>query len=145
MESNLNSILLTNRTKINVKFSEVDSLGIVWHGNYIKYFEEGREAFGEEYDLRYIDIYNEGYIAPIVKIQLDYKRSLAYGESMYIETTYVKCDAAKIIYNYKIVNSKVNDIVVIGSTIQAFLNLDRQLVLVSPPFYEKWKKKHGLI
>ena len=33
---------------ITVRFSETDPLGIVWHGNYIKYFEDGREAFGRK-------------------------------------------------------------------------------------------------
>ena len=33
-------------TTIRVRFNETDPLGIVWHGNYISYFEEGRESFG---------------------------------------------------------------------------------------------------
>jgi acyl-CoA thioester hydrolase len=144
MELKLKLKPLTNRTKINVKFSEVDSLGIVWHGNYIRFFEEGREAFGEEFDLRYLDIYKRGYITPIVQISLDYKRPLTYGESMIIETTYVDCEAAKIIYNYKIFRNTDKALVVSGSSTQAFLNLERQLVLTIPPFFQKWKKKHGL-
>jgi acyl-CoA thioester hydrolase len=145
MELKLKSKVLTNRTKLNVKFSEVDLLGIVWHGNYIRFFEEGREAFGEEFDLRYLDIYKEGYITPIVQISLDYKRPLAYGDSMIIETTYVDCEAAKIIYDYKIFRNTDNALVVSGSSTQVFLNLERQLLLTSPPFFLKWKKNNGLI
>ena len=37
---------LTDRTSFQVRFSEVDSMKIVWHGEYIRYFEDGREAFG---------------------------------------------------------------------------------------------------
>ena len=36
---------LTDRKEIIVRFSEVDSMRIVWHGNYLKYFEDGRESF----------------------------------------------------------------------------------------------------
>ena len=42
---------LINRSKIEVRFSEVDSMSVVWHGNYVKYLEDGREAFGKEFGL----------------------------------------------------------------------------------------------
>ena len=37
--------------EIEVRFSEVDSMGIVWHGSYAKYFEDAREEFGKKYNL----------------------------------------------------------------------------------------------
>lgn len=37
-----NSLTLVHKNKIKVRFSEVDSMKIVWHGEYIKYFEDGR-------------------------------------------------------------------------------------------------------
>jgi hypothetical protein len=37
---------LIEKTAIPVRFNEADPLGIVWHGHYIRYFEDGREAFG---------------------------------------------------------------------------------------------------
>ena len=33
--------------ELKVRFNEVDSMAIVWHGNYVKYFEDARIAFGE--------------------------------------------------------------------------------------------------
>ena len=39
---------------INIRFHEVDSLRIVWHGHYLKYFEDGREAFGRKYGIGYM-------------------------------------------------------------------------------------------
>jgi len=43
-------------TEIEVRFSEVDSMNIVWHGAYSLYFEDAREAFGKKYGLGYLDI-----------------------------------------------------------------------------------------
>ena len=51
---------LTNRTTFRVRFSEIDSMQIVWHGEYVRYFEDGREAFGKQYGLDYMSIYREG-------------------------------------------------------------------------------------
>ena len=40
---------LTCRTPIRVRFSEVDSMQVVWHGEYMRYFEDGREDFGRRF------------------------------------------------------------------------------------------------
>jgi acyl-CoA thioester hydrolase len=60
---------LVTTTQTTVRFSEVDSMQVVWHGEYVKYFEDGREAFGREYPgLGYLDFYANGYTAPIVDV-----------------------------------------------------------------------------
>ncbi len=38
---------------LKIRFSEVDSMNIVWHGSYMMYFEDAREAFGREYGIAY--------------------------------------------------------------------------------------------
>ena len=46
---------------LKIRFSEVDSMNIVWHGSYMMYFEDAREAFGREYGIAYLDIFGNGY------------------------------------------------------------------------------------
>ena len=43
-------------TDIRIRFNETDPLGIVWHGCYITYFEDGREAFGRLHGISYLDV-----------------------------------------------------------------------------------------
>jgi hypothetical protein len=60
--------ILRNITQTTVRFSEVDSMQVVWHGEYVRYFEDGREAFGRQFTgIGYLDFYAEGYTAPIVE------------------------------------------------------------------------------
>ena len=63
----------TNTIKKKISFYEVDAIHMLWHGNYVKYLEDGREAFGEEFGLSYMSIFNNGYFAPIVDLHLKYK------------------------------------------------------------------------
>ena len=42
---------LKTSKEFEIRFSEVDSMNIVWHGAYPLYFEDAREAFGKKYDL----------------------------------------------------------------------------------------------
>ncbi len=106
---------LVGKTSLRVRFSEVDSMQIVWHGEYVRYFEDGREAFGREFaGLGYMDIHASGYTAPIVELQLQYKKPL-----------------------------RVNDTAVVaeGSSTQVFLDARGELQLLAPEFYRKWKER----
>jgi len=120
-------------------------MGVVWHGQYIKYFEDGREDFGNRFNLNYLDFHKLGVLIPIVKIVCDYKRPLVYGDTALVETRFVDCEAAKIQYDYIIYNNTNREIVATGSSTQVFLNLDRELMLGFPPFFLEWKQKNGLM
>ena len=137
--------LLSIKTETIIRFSEVDSMGVVWHGNYMKYFEDGREAFGNKYGLNYLDFYKNGILTPIVKLSCDFKKPLKYGEKAITETKYIDCEAAKLKHEYIIYRSSDMEIVATGTSVQAFLNMNRELMLTIPPFFAEWKKKWGLI
>jgi acyl-CoA thioester hydrolase len=130
--------------EISVRFSEVDSMGIVWHGSYALYFEEAREEFGRKYDLGYMKIFGEGYYAPLVDLNFKYKRPLKYEDTMIVEVQFVPTEAAKICFSYKIYSSEDKSLIATGSSTQVFLDKDYQMVWYNPPFYQEWKQKNGL-
>lgn len=136
------SKILSHTTKIHVRFNECDPLNIVWHGNYVKYFEDGREDFGRAYNFSYLELYNKnGVSVPLVHLEMDYKKSVSFGEVITIETTFVDDPAAKIVFNYKIFNSN-NDLVCTGKTIQIFLEMEKkELIMCTPAFFEAWKNE----
>ncbi|HEY0031428.1 MAG TPA: acyl-CoA thioesterase [Bacteroidia bacterium] len=131
---------LTNTTKVPVRFSEVDALGIVWHGHYLKFFEDGREAFGRQYGLGYLDIYNHQFATPLVKINVDFKKTVKYGDQVIIVTTFIASPAAKILFQYKIYRESDNELVATGESTQVFMNLAHELHITTPAFFEEWKR-----
>ncbi|MEP2771352.1 MAG: acyl-CoA thioesterase [Fulvivirga sp.] len=137
--------MLVNKKEVNVRFSEVDSMGIMWHGHYIKLFEDGREAFGNQYDLGYYQVYNKGYMMPVVKVDCNYKRPIKYNDEVIVETTFVDSKAAKILFKYKIYNKKTGETFATGSSQQVFLDTNSQLYLTLPEFFVEWKKIHKLL
>ena len=137
---------LSNRTEIQVRFNEADPLGIVWHGHYIRYFEDGREAFGNMHDLCYLEVYKLGFVIPVVSVQCDFKRSLRYGDRVIIETKFIPTEAAKLKFTYRLYKSATGELVATGSSVQVFLSKDDSVLqLANPPFFEDWKKKHDLV
>ncbi|MDN3593971.1 acyl-CoA thioesterase [Zunongwangia endophytica] len=134
---------LTVQTKLQVRFSECDSLQIVWHGNYLKYFEEGREDFARKHGISYLDAKQHGFATPIVKSSCEHKSPLKYGDEFIVETTFVNASAAKIIYSCKIF--KAGQLICTGETTQVFIDKNGELVLNNPSFFLDWKKKMKLI
>ena len=139
------SKILSERTEVNVRFNEADPLGIVWHGHYIRYFEDGREAFGNKYGIGYLDFYRKNIIIPVVHIDCSYKRSLRYGDKVVVETTFLPTEAAKLKFEYNLYNLDKNELVATGSSIQVFLDKETSVLqLTNPSFFEEWKKKMGI-
>ena len=137
---------LTNTTKFRVRFSEVDSLRIVWHGNYLKYFEDGRDAWGAEFGMDFIEIYEKhGLLMPLISTNLEYKYPLKYNEIGLIETTFINTRAAKAIFRFEIYDENRMQLKVKGETVQVFMDVNNVLQLNTPLFLEEWKRKLGLV
>lgn len=133
-------------SKVRVRFVETDPLGIVWHGNYIQYFEDGREAFGRHHGISYLNQKDFGYATPIVKSSSEHKLPLRYGDVATIKTIYVDSPAAKMVFRYEIFNQE-DLLVCTGETVQVFIDQigEGELSLTIPEFFKEWKQKVGLL
>ena len=133
---------LISTTQTTVRFSEVDSMQVVWHGEYVRYFEDGREAFGREYPgLGYLDFYANGYTAPIVDLQLQYISPLTVNDVAVIETRFIDTPAAKLCFESIIHRQSDGAVVARGSSVQVFVDSDGNMCLNTPAFFDEWKKR----
>lgn len=133
---------LVNETSVRVRFSEVDSMRVVWHGEYIRYFEDGREEFGRRFaGIGYDDIARSGYLAPVVEVNLQYKSPLRVNDTAIIETRYIDSEAAKICFEYTIRRESDGEVVATGSTMQVFVDQNYELILLQPDFFAAWRKR----
>lgn len=127
--------------QFEVRFSEVDSMNVVWHGSYPLYFEDAREAFGAKYGLEYMSFRDNGYFAPLVELTFHYKRPIRYGMKPRIDIIYRPTEAAKIVFDYEIHDSETDELMATGHSVQVFMGTDYQLVWDNPEFYSEWKKR----
>lgn len=132
---------LTASKTFDIRFSEVDSMNVVWHGNYAIYFEDAREEFGRKFDLGYLTMYGEGYYAPLVELSFKYKSPIIYGMKPVITITYTPTEAAKIVFDYEIRDTVSGRTLATGRSVQVFMTLDYKMVLTNPEFFVRWKKR----
>ncbi|MDR2823997.1 MAG: acyl-CoA thioesterase [Prevotellaceae bacterium] len=136
--------ILKTQTEIAIRFSEVDSMGVVWHGNYSLYFEDAREKFGKEFSLEYLYMFEQGFYAPLVELHFEYKRPLRYKDRARVEIAYRQTDTAKLIFDYKIISPSDNEILATGYSVQVFLDINYNLMWELPAFMKKWKELNGI-
>jgi acyl-CoA thioester hydrolase len=129
--------------KRQVRFEEVDSMGIVWHGCYPSYFEDGRVALGRRYGISYSDFIREQVPVPVRQMQIDYHRPLRFEEDFEVKTLLHWSDAARINFEYEI-HTVQNQLVCTGCTVQLMLDRDLNVLLSPPPFFaaflKRWKQ-----
>ncbi len=141
MKADKTKTTLSERAEVDIHFYDVDSVKIVWHGNYLKYLENGREAFGKKYGIGYMDIYGQGFVTPIVDIHVRYLNPVIYEETLVVETRYVPSKAAKLIFSYTIYRKKDMAVVAEAETTQLFMTKDGVFEISAPDFYRAWKNK----
>jgi len=130
---------------LDIRFSEVDSMKVVWHGSYMLYFEDAREEFGRQYHLEYMRMADQGYYAPLVDIEFHYRRPITYGMRPRIDIIYRPTEAAKIIFDYEIHDAETEELIASGSSTQVFMDMNYQLIWTNPDFYLEWKRLWNLI
>jgi len=134
---------LTCRVERRVRFEEVDTLGIVWHGRYPSYLEDVREALGDRYGIGYMDFFANGVVAPIKQLYLDYHLPLHLHEKLTIEGRLHWTEAARLNLDYRIYNAEGR---LATSAFSIQMMLDRhslEILMITPPFYreflERWQ------
>ncbi|MDR2835206.1 MAG: acyl-CoA thioesterase [Bacteroidales bacterium] len=137
--------ILKAEKKINIRFSEVDSMNIVWHGSYSLYFEDAREEFGKQFHLDYLYMFKNGFFAPLVDLHFNFKRPLKYKDEAIIEISFRDTVAAKLIFDYTIYSSDKTQIIATGYSTQVFLDKNYKLVWSIPDFIVEWKKMNGIL
>ena len=123
-----------------VRFEEVDSIGIVWHGRYAGYFEDARDALGERYGIGYMDFYEHGILVPIKQLHADFHRPLRLKDEVTVEATLHYSEAARINHAF-VIRDRQGAVATTGFTVQMMLDQDRNLCMIPPPFYESFLER----
>lgn len=121
--------------EMEVPFFDVDSLNIVWHGNYCKYFEIARCELLHKIGYDYTDMRNTGYAFPVVELKAKYILPLVFQQRIRIRAELVEWEH-RLKCAYEICDAQTGVVHTRGSTVQAAVAVgDRHLQLVCPAVF----------
>jgi len=90
---------LCHSIDLDVAFHDVDSMAVVWHGNYLKYLENARWALMEYIGHGYAPMLASGYIWPIIESHVRYVRAARFQERLRVQASLVEWET-RLAVNY---------------------------------------------
>lgn len=118
---------------VRVRYSETDQMGVVYHGNYIPYFEIGRVEWLRNKGISYKTMEENGIALPIVSMTINYKKPARYDELLTVQTVFKSQSSVKIEFDCAIYNV-ANELLTTAQFILVFVSL-KSGKPVSPPDY----------
>ena len=100
-----------------VEFYDLDPMRVVWHGNYINYFEIGRRALLEKLHFDYNEMEKSGYVFPVIEVSAKYLDPLRFKDHVLIKAILVEYENCLRI-KYEIRNAKTGVLTTKGVSTQ---------------------------
>jgi acyl-CoA thioester hydrolase len=115
-------------TEETVRFNEVDQWGMAWYGHFMAWFEVGRMALLRRFDLLPQQIVELGYIAPVIKLNCEFKNPASFGDTIVIRAGVVKPEIAALIFKFEVLLKEGRALLARGETMQVLMTTDRKMI-----------------
>jgi len=103
-------------------------MGIVYHANYLKWFEIGRTELFRNLGIVYSELELSGYFLPLTKSYCHYLSPAKYDDIIILETAIANFKRASIKFEYTLWNETRETKLVTGCTLHAFTNAESKIV-----------------
>ncbi|ROS01583.1 acyl-CoA thioester hydrolase [Sinobacterium caligoides] len=106
---------------IKVPFHDTDPMGVVWHGNYFRYFEVARCELLDSIGYNYRSMTDSGYTWPVVDTRVKYIRSAVFEQSLRVLATLDEYEN-RLKLSYLVSDAESGEVITKGYTIQVAVN-----------------------
>ncbi|MDD2671429.1 MAG: thioesterase family protein [Syntrophales bacterium] len=129
--------------KHRVIYADTDAMGVVYHTNYIRWFEIGRTELMRELGWVYADLERRGYYLPVTKVFCHYFLPARYDEIVRIETRIDYLKRVSVKFDYEIWDEQRERNLSEGYTVHAFVNGEGKITRPPPDLAESIRRATG--
>ena len=123
---------LSHEIEVVPPFFDIDSMGIVWHGHYVKYLELARCALLEKFDYGYTRMRESGYGWPVVDLRLKYSRPATFDQRLVVRAEIVEWEN-RLKMDYTIRDAATGERIHSATSIQVAVDMaTREMQYVCP-------------
>ena len=113
--------MITHEVKIRVRYKDTDKMGVVYHSNYIVYYEEARTEMFRSIGIPYSELEEQGIMTPILEVESKYIAPAYYDEVVTVRATIAEEPMARMNITYEVLDEQGRTINT-GRTILGFVN-----------------------
>lgn len=129
-----------NRTEIRVRYSETDQMGVVYHANYLAWFEVGRVEYLREIGLDYRAMESQGIMVPVLEVNCKYRHPARYDDIVIVETRLSEVKRAKFYFEYSIFRKEDSEPLATGRSEHIFVDSEFRPINLKKQHPEMWEK-----
>jgi acyl-CoA thioester hydrolase len=133
----------TDSIEIRIYYQDTDCGGVVYYGNYLRYFEQGRTHWLEAQGLSVKSFMDEGTLFAVVHAELTYRSPARYGETLTVVTRLTDMRAASFTFTHEIREKTSGRLVVEGSARLAAVDAKGKLVKLPRDLRARLMKTKG--
>ncbi len=117
--------------KVRVRYSETDQMGVVYHGNYLPYFEIGRVEWLRKKGISYKALEESHVMLPIASLTLNYKKPARYDDLLTVKTKFKSYSGVKIEFECEIW-SEQDELLTTASFLLVFVDMKTGRPMLPP-------------
>ncbi|MCI5893653.1 MAG: acyl-CoA thioesterase [Clostridiales bacterium] len=133
------------RTKLTVRYSETDSMGVVHHSRYFPWFEVGRTEFFKTTGMSYREVEEKGVLLPLLDCYSKFIKGARYQDDIWIEVSLKQLGVAKCRFEYNVVRCEDNVLLAVGYTTHGFTDKDFKPINLKKRHPEIYSVLEGLL
>jgi acyl-CoA thioester hydrolase len=131
--------LIWHRCQNRTLYADTDRSTVVYHANYLRYFELGRTSLMRDAAYPYKEIEDSGYVYPIIDMGIQFYHPLYYDDPMWIYTRPAELERVRLLFDYIITHAETGAEVCRGFTRHCALNARGVPVAIDPKTVQLWK------
>jgi acyl-CoA thioester hydrolase len=118
--------------EIEVPFHDIDVMGVVWHGHYVKYLEVARCALLDKIDYNYPQMKASGFVWPVIEVRIRYPRPLYFQQKVRVKACIDEWEN-RLKISYLIEDLKTGQRLTKAYTVQVALDMKSGEMLFASP------------
>jgi acyl-CoA thioester hydrolase len=113
------------QARVRVRYAETDQAGIVYHANYLVWFEIGRVEYCRDHGFNYRDLEREsGLVMSVTEAQVRYRRPALYDDELMICTRLSEIRSRSLRFAYELRRAADNELLAEGETAHIIINAE---------------------
>jgi acyl-CoA thioester hydrolase len=127
-----------SEARVRVRYAETDQMGVVYHSNYLVWFEIGRVELIRSMGLDYKQMEAEGCGIAVVDVHVRYRAPARYDDELMVRTTLLAVRGAVIRFGYKVLRVEDGMLLCEGETMHVVVGKDMKKRSLPPKYAERF-------
>jgi acyl-CoA thioester hydrolase len=127
-------------TTVRVRYAETDQMAVVYHSNYLIWFEVGRVELLRQLGFSYVEMEADGMNLPVVEVRCRYKSPALYDDELTIRTWVTQIRASLLRFQYEVVRKADGRLLAEGESVHVVVGRDRKRTHLTGKYWDALHK-----